>query len=354
MINNQIVTYNFALKYRSYMSSDSTTASVDFAKSDDFVARSFYRWHGILAQPAFRVCEYFMRWGNPLTPNIFDNCTTKVREFAYRAFGPTVLVGLGAAAYLLKTSLLQIGLFAAGSLGVFGIGMIALQQLGAHFQNKNYIHVRGEAKEVETLEPKILSWNIFGFPAGLNYTCGGCIPFRKRFPEIEKLIKDQSAEIVILQECLMDASVTEMFVDAFKDQYAHLFIHNGPASVLRGQLESGLLVMSKYPVEDYSFTPFNNTLGAIRRGFVTLKVKAQDGRPSFAVIGTHMASGYSVEDAKARKEQLAQIRDHANQLKDVAGVFLAGDLNIDAQRDPEKKELSDMLDPVHEDRKSVV
>jgi exonuclease III len=313
--------------------------SVDFEKSDQDFARTLYRWHGILSQPTYRVLEYVKRWGNPLTPHVFDNYSTKPRELAYRSFGPAAL--LGAAAYLLmKGSLLKAGLLTAGFVLAIEIGRLALHCLAFSQQKKNYIHIRGKAPEVESANPKIMSWNILGLSAGMNYTCGGCIPFRKRFSEIVARIKEEKPDIIVLQECFMDASVTENIVEALKDDYAHFFAHNGPN---RWGIESGLLIITKSPVESYTFTPFQTDNWTIVRGFATLKMKAYADRPDFAVIGTHMEAGYAAEDAIKRQQQLAQIHAHAKDLTDVKTVILAGDTNTDAARDPERKELEQVL-----------
>lgn len=316
--------------------------TVDFTKSDSTTSHSFYRWHGFVSQPTYRVIEYFKRWGNPLTPNIFDNCSTRTREITYRLIGPVALAG--ATAFLAKrASLPQLGLLAAG-LVVMGVGRNVLHHLGFAFQERNYIHVRGTAIEAPSANPKIMSWNILGFPAGMNYTCGGCIPFRHRFPEIAKEINAQSPEIVILQECVMDASVTEAFIDQFKDKYAHFFIHNGPNSM---GIESGLLVMTKCPVSSYTFTPFETNDWQITRGFVTLTIPAEGNRPAFAIIGTHMEAGSSPEDISKRKLQLAQIHAHAKTLNDVNTVILAGDLNIDASQTTEELDQVLVSENVH-------
>ncbi len=310
--------------------------TVDLEKSDAR-ANSWYRWHGIVSQPTYRVIEYFKRYGNPVDPTVLDNCSTKAREYAYRAFGPAALVG--AAIFLAKHATLpQIGLIFTGLLAL-EVGRTALHILGFSAQKKNYIHVRGNAAEIHSTEPKIMSWNILGFPAGMNYTCGGCIPFRNRFPEIVKTIRDENPDIAILQECLMDASVSEAFIKEFKKDYAHFYIHNGPNKL---GLESGLLVMTKNYVTEYTFTPFKTNDWTLSRGFATLTIPATKSRPAFAVIGTHMEAGSAPEDAKKRKDQLAQIQAHAKTLP-CETVILAGDLNIDAGYESKRQLLENVL-----------
>jgi endonuclease/exonuclease/phosphatase family metal-dependent hydrolase len=310
--------------------------------SDSTFARNCYRWHGIISQPTYRVIEYFTRYGNPVDPAVFDNCSTKAREYAYRAFGPAALIGV--AAFLAKKATLpQVGLIVAGLLA-FEVGRLVLHLLAYATQKKNYIHVRGNAAEAQPIRPKIMSWNVFGFPAGMNYTCGGCIPFRHRFAKIAEQIRNQKADIVILQECWMDASVSEAFVDEFKDEYAHFFIHNDPNKL---GLESGVLVMTKCAITNYTFTPFNNNPWTLSRGFATLSIPARKNQPAFAVIGTHLHDGPSPVDAQKKTDQLKQIHDHAKSLSDVNAVILAGDLNMNAATPEVQKILGEVLVNFH-------
>ncbi|HEY5236332.1 MAG TPA: hypothetical protein VIJ14_09155, partial [Rhabdochlamydiaceae bacterium] len=132
--------------------------TVEFDTSDSTTARSWYSWHGVVSQPSYRVIEYFKRYGNPADPTVLDNSSTKAREYAYRAFGPAALVG--AAAFLAKNATLpQVGLIFAGLLAL-EVGRTALHLLGYAAQKKKYIHVRGNAPEIHSENPKIMSWNV--------------------------------------------------------------------------------------------------------------------------------------------------------------------------------------------------
>ncbi len=319
--------------------------TIDFTKSDSEQARSFYWAHGLLSQPTYRVIGYFKRWGNPLNPAVFDNYSTKTKELAYRAFGPAALVG--AAAYLAtETSLPFVGLLSLGGVMAMEGGRLALHLLAYSNQKKDYVHVRTSALEITRSNPKVMSWNILGFPAGMNYTCGGCIPLKDRFEGIKQLIEQEDPDILVIQECLIDASTFEMFISAFQGKYAHFFIHNGKNKL---GTESGQMVITKCPVVNYTFTPFKNNDWTMTRGFTTLQINTPQGQ--IAVIGTHMESGSKKQDTINRTEQLAQIHNHAKQLTDVSAVVLAGDLNINAARPKEREEtrLDEVLIGVHID-----
>jgi len=322
---------------------------IDFSRSDQTIARLFYKAEAYLEQPIFRVFEYCKRNGNPLTPNVLDHCASQTQELAYRSFGPAALIG--AAAYLcaVPASIGTAAWIAAGASLTWGIGPLALHLLAYASQSKNYIHIRTDVPEIICHNPKIMTWNILGLPAGLNYTCGGQRPFRQRFPGIAEVIHREQPDTVILQECMLDAKVTEMMIHEFKEEYAHFFIHNGPNTL---GIESGLFIMTKNSVYDYSFTLFEKGVSWQKmRGLSALKIKArpEDKLPAFAIIGAHLEPGSGPEDRDVRKAQLAQIHHYAKELTDVPFVIFAGDLNINAV-EPEGRQLEQVFKGIHKDR----
>lgn len=323
--------------------------SCDFSTSDQTIAQLFYKAEAYIHQPIFRVIEYITRRGNPTSSHVFDNYDSKTAEIAYRSFGPAALIG--AAAYLCVSPqwIPRVIVATVGAVFTFGVLPLAVHLLGYMSQTKNYIHIRTRVPEIPCNNPKIMTWNILGLPAGLNYTCGGQRPFRDRFPGIAQMIRNEQPDTVIFQECMLDAKVTEMIMQEFKDEYAHFFIHNGPNTF---GIESGLLIMTKNSAHDYSFTLFEKGVSWKKmRGFSTLKIKMHpnDNGPTFAIICTHLESGNEQEDRDVRAAQLLQIHNFAKeQLKDVDFVVLAGDVNIDANG-PEGKDLGEVLKGIHRD-----
>lgn len=322
--------------------------SNDFSTTDQIVAQLFYTAEAYLEQPIFRFVEYLKRRGNPTTPHVLDNCANKTLEFAYRSFGPAAL--FGAAAYLCAVPawIPTAALISVGGVLTLGVAPLALHLLAYASQKKNYIHIRTNIPEISCNNPKVMTWNILGLPAGLNYTCGGQRPFRQRFPGIAEVIHREQPDTVIFQECMLDAKVTEMLINEFKGEYAHFFIHNGPNTFGIG---SGLLIMTKNSVYDYSFTLFEKGINWRKmRGFTTLKIKArpEDTHPAFAIIGSHLEPGSDQEDRDVRKSQLAQIHQCAKTLSDVEFAIFSGDLNINAV-DPEGKQLEQVFKNIHKE-----
>ena len=298
-----------------------SSASV-FTTSDSSFARTIYTVHGYVSEPLYRTLEYVRRWGNPLDPKVFDNCTTKVKELAYRTFAPATLVA-GALYFYDQLPLRE--LVVLGAVGE--VARLGLHVLGYAAQKKQYIHIRTKAAVTSTTSPIVATFNLLAFPAGLNYTCGGCTPLRNRFSGIVALIREAKADVIVLQELVMDTKTLELFAKEFEQEYAHMFVHNGPNLV---GVESGLMVLSKLAVTAYSFTPFNDQYWGMMRGFTMLEAKAnpQDATSSFTIIGTHMEAGSTVASNKIRDSQLKQIHDAANKCTSSKAVILAGDTNI--------------------------
>lgn len=325
-------------------------SAIEPNSSSSSLARGLYHLHGYLSGPNYGTLQYFIHYRNPWTPGCFDNCQTRIQEIIYRAMAPLLLIASTTSLYAMK-DFYQVDKITYGFLALLFVweAAIFLIHLAAYItQRGSYIHVRGseKAKEISQGEIKIASWNIAGFPSGITYVD----PIWKRFDRIVEEIKKTNADIVVLQECLIDGRLPEAFIQQFKDQYAHFFIHNGPH--IFGP-ESGLLVMSKCAVYDYNFEFFKDISTSqfnINRGFVTLQVKAfpSDSKPAFAVIGTHMDCRMDVDDkgyqkdensigSANRKKQLLQIQEKADQLKETPFVIFAGDSNINMKDEKAKK-----------------
>ncbi|HUD01972.1 MAG TPA: endonuclease/exonuclease/phosphatase family protein, partial [Rhabdochlamydiaceae bacterium] len=316
-------------------------SALGFTDSNSVVARRLYQLHGYLSAPNYRMLQYIVHYRNPLKPGFADNCVSVIAEIAYRLIAPVVLAAGVGYFYVWKAlNLRQIGKITGKALVLIltAEAIIFLVHLAAYLaQRKKYIHVRGSknAQEVSKESITLASWNIAAFPSGLAYAR----PIWQRFDKIVEKIRNMDADIVVLQECLVDSRLPEAFIEQFKDQYAHFFIHIGPHAF---GPESGLLIMSKCAVSNFDFEFFTNrssTQFNINRGFATLEAKAQrDGLP-FAVIGTHMdarmdmdQNGHQLDNSigsENRKKQLLQIQRKATQVlcKDQF-VILAGDTNI--------------------------
>jgi endonuclease/exonuclease/phosphatase family metal-dependent hydrolase len=303
--------------------------SVNFKQSTSQLARTLYYAHGVISEPAYRTIEHMIC------------CTKKIKDFAFQAFASGLLIIWGAA-YLLKT----MGLRQTSVISGWGLGALIVYEVVRRIvyfcacknQKQNYIYVKGKVDSVARDNLVIATWNILGFPAGGNYLWGGCIPIRDRFKGIVDAIRKQNADVVVLQECLIDGKLPEAFIAEFQEKYAHFFIHNGPHG---SKIESGLFVMSRFFVRSYDFTPFAAQGNGLNRGFATLEIWLSALSEPVAIIGTHMEA----VDHPVRAKQLTEIHAAANKLNEASIVVFAGDSNIDMNvpKEVQETKIRDLL-----------
>ena len=169
-------------------------------------------------------------------------------------------------------------------------------------------------------KPSIITYNIQKFPWSL-----------KTFSNIKNLLKQYS--IILLQECFDDTFFT--LTNDFPDYYIYRQKLNNI-----NILSSGLVIMSKYPINNYSSYHFKNynpcTLDCLsQKGFLVAWVKINN--QDICIINTHLqSSDYNRYDVKAIA-QLKEILDYINSINGsiingsiINGSFIiGGDFNID-------------------------
>ena len=295
--------------------------TTDYLSSDTSrLSRHLYWAYGQLSEPIYRVIEFITRCRNPLDPTKYDHHSKPV-ELAYRALVPLMALA-GASRFSFRQ--LSMG---AGCGIAFEIGVLLLHRVACSYQSEKFIHVKGNIQPRNIDNPKIATWNIFGFPAGGNYSYGGCTPFCDRFEGIVRTIREQKPDILVLQECI-DAKIPEWLIKEFKGDYAHFFIHNGPE---KQALESGLMILTRCPVESYDFIPFTDNVFGMQRGFAAMKIRASG--KEYVIIGTHLISG----QPQVRQKQLQQIHEYAKK-QECEAVIFAGDTNIHSNSEKEVAE----------------
>jgi hypothetical protein len=132
----------------------------------------------------------------------------------------------------------------------------------------------------------------------------------------------------------------------------------GPYPELRfGGVSSGVVIMSKYPVDNVAYATFSATTTGSSDALAAKGVLGCTVRPTHLstpvlIVGTHLQSGTSALDARTRTAQLAAVRrfigDSFGHLDAVSQAFVVGDFNFD-MRDAavHKLCLSHMFRPHH-------
>lgn len=204
-----------------------------------------------------------------------------------------------------------------------------------------YTYMRGSGVEKQDdTALKCMTLNICMLWGGLPIPLGGLRPPGERIDQLAELIRQESPDILFLQEASYAASV-ELF-DKLKEEYAHCFTRIGPNFM---RMESGLTVLSKVPIENPSFLPFPNQNG-IQRGAFFFKT------PSYTFVNTHLEAGDAADERKRQFELITQKIDAIKREKNQQ-VFVLGDLNIDRIHSEEEYQ-STISSAFYDPRRTIV
>lgn len=196
--------------------------------------------------------------------------------------------------------------------------------------SQGFLYVQGSVPEEEldanNIQVKIGCWNICG--THLSQIYGGVPHWQYRIPGILEKIRTSNPDIMIFKE-IYDPEVTDLLIEGLKDRYAHLFVHLGPNP---DGLESGCMVLSKYPIHKFTNTSFKNNASFLNRGFATLEIKAspKDTHPCLRIIGTHILFGYDAIEKRKREDQIQQIKKHLHSLISCP-TLIAADFNTERE-----------------------
>jgi endonuclease/exonuclease/phosphatase family metal-dependent hydrolase len=296
---------------------------------------SIKNWDRTFLNVSSKLCEPFCSFWNifsfrlvaPLDPNKFENCTTKKKEITIR-----LMIGLGAILICFLAYSFPISFF--GFFLTLGTICKLFRFLGFALQKNGYTHIQGAALEktldFQNPQVKLMTWNICGVGGGMSLDHGGVINWRYRLHSIIEKITYEDPDVLILQE-IYDAALAEMIIKNLKSKYSHFFTHLG--ANIWGSV-GGVMIISKYPIHNFSNISFTNNNWTLNRTFSVLELKkTNDTLPCLRIIGTHLIHGDGPKDKKHRKEQIEQIVNFLIQKKPLP-VILAGDLNI--ERDGEE------------------
>lgn len=172
----------------------------------------------------------------------------------------------------------------------------------------------------------IASWNIQMLPGIFS-------PFSKlvrkkqkiRSPKIIQYLNASAFDIVVLQEVFDKRRVKE-FEKGLKTRYPYILepIKQGVSL----KLSSGVMILSKYPIEVIDHIIFNVSKGsdrAAQKGCSLMKIKINN--KSIYLGGTHLDS--KSKDARNLQYNLTKEKIISPYINDTIPFFLAGDFNTD-------------------------
>lgn len=145
---------------------------------------------------------------------------------------------------------------------------------------------------------------------------------------VESIVMDLSKpDIIFFQEAFHE-DATAILCEGIKQEYPYI-IHNVLPQI--SGFNSGALIASKYPIADVKFQRLSHMIGPERmspRGIIRVSLKSNHG-PIF-LYGVHTQALLGEERAKARYEQLEEIRQYMENDADVtpnALQVIMGDFN---------------------------
>ncbi|MBS0629260.1 MAG: endonuclease/exonuclease/phosphatase family protein [Verrucomicrobia bacterium] len=231
-------------------------------------------------------------------------------------------------------------LFAPITISLYTLGE-GFHYCGNAINGTPYTYLRGEGIEkLDDQNLKCMSLNACMFWGGLPIPFGGLRPAGERIDELAQLIQRENPDVLLLQEASFEAS-SELF-ERLKSDYAHCFTRIGPNPM---QMESGLMVLSKVPLNSPQFLPFPDQKGMQRGAFFI-------DTPSYTLINTHLKAGDEVEERKRQFDLITQKIEDIKRDKN-RNFFLMGDLNIDRIH-AEEEYSSTISEAYHDPRKDRI
>jgi len=228
--------------------------------------------------------------------------------------------------------------------GIVFYGLVALitagpgagmRSLGAALQPNPWIHLQSKAPpKTPTDHFTHLCWNICCIGGGYPISDGGVTPWASRIEALAAKILETDADVNNLYE-LFDLAAAGHLYRRLSGVYKYFYFGIGA----RGTgISSGLMVVSKFPIQNPIFTPFpkETLVGRTKKaekGVFEYDIVAS-GRPPIAhIFTTHLQHSEepafpTEEEVAGRRAQMALIVAKVEAIKDRC-VIVSGDLNLD-------------------------
>lgn len=189
----------------------------------------------------------------------------------------------------------------------------------------------------DTRHLKILTWNIYMLPPLIKFTGK-----KKRASAIADTLAYSDYDVIVFQEAF-HRQCRRILRKKLKERFAY---EAGPKGIkpLSLKTNSGVWILSKYPVTDIDHIKFTNKWGfdnrMSRKGALMIEFQ-KDGQP-FQLIGTHLNSE---GPAAVRLSQVKQIQDKLimPHRREGVPIFICGDFNIDKHTPDEYNNMLSLL-----------
>lgn len=195
-------------------------------------------------------------------------------------------------------------------------------------------------EKVDVKSLKFLQYNVFWRPTLLHM--GRAEYMRER----SKLLLDkiEKYDVVCLDEAFQFGStIVSEFVEAVQQRgFKYIVSSKNPPLTTRQVIDSGLLLLSKYPILETDTIRYTDGCGFdsfSAKGSVYAKIKIS-AKEHIHVFATHLQASYEAgptsEDVGIRCRQFDQLSEFMDaKVTDAAPTFVLGDLNVNSRKGTE-------------------
>lgn len=174
---------------------------------------------------------------------------------------------------------------------------------------------------------KIVSWNVYMLPKPVKFS-----KQKQRTPVIIKALLSTEADVIVLQEAF--SRYFEKYLRFGMRFHYPAMTKLGKSGRFIQRLDSGLMILSKFPMKRLGHVHFKAGSGADKyaaKGAVLVELEI-DGK-TLQIANTHLQAGRGDKKASQRRTQLAQIKGLLKKhYRPGVAQMLVGDFNIDALR----------------------
>jgi endonuclease/exonuclease/phosphatase family metal-dependent hydrolase len=220
-------------------------------------------------------------------------------------------------------------------------------------------HLIHGAEHIKKREPvtrmRILSLNFYMRPMGVSDMHGDYKKERLRDFITHHL---DDFDVLSLQEMFSTFSFrrNELVLAAQKQGFSYVASSPPPSTLSFQCFDAGLLILSRYPLEDVQFTEFDHSCHSdslANKGALRASVRfGPNPQDTIRLFNTHLQASYSHKDVSATTVALLQLRQVFDLIRnDISrsrheAVLLAGDLNLDAFEEDMYGHISNLCKPI--------
>ncbi|MGB0386138.1 MAG: endonuclease/exonuclease/phosphatase family protein [Ardenticatenaceae bacterium] len=152
---------------------------------------------------------------------------------------------------------------------------------------------------------------------------------------IAEKLKNSGADFIGLSE-VWDDDMAQLIITGVEEVYPHYYMPQGHGGLI-DRLYSGLLLLSKCPLNEPTFTEYDNLTPSealSHKGFARARVEiSSGGRPiELVLVLTHMQAGQDNQNEIAKRmDNIIQLNDaieHFQEQNPAASVLAFGDFNV--------------------------